>query len=53
LAGALKRLAADREELARMGQQGREKFDQQFEINHAVEGLVKIYQQVTQTNPRN
>ena len=53
LAGALKRLAADREELARMGQRGREKFDQQFEINHAVEGLVKIYQQATQTNSEN
>ena len=53
LAGALKRLAADREELARMGQQGREKFDQQFEINHAIEGLVKVYQQATQTNPGN
>jgi len=47
LAGALKRLSADHEALARMGQQGREKFDQQFEINNAVEGLVTIYQQVT------
>ena len=53
LAGALKRLAADREELARMGQQGREKFDQQFEINHAVEGLIKVYQQAAQTIPGN
>ena len=49
LARALKRLAADREELARMGQQGRKKFDQQFEINHAVEGLIKIYQQSNDT----
>ncbi len=44
LAIALQRLAADRVELADMGQRGREKFDQQFEINHAVAGLVKIYQ---------
>ncbi|MBQ0721864.1 MAG: glycosyltransferase, partial [Gammaproteobacteria bacterium] len=53
LAGAFKRLAADREELARMGQRGREKFDQQFEINHAVEDLVKIYQHVKSTDPGN
>ena len=47
LAEALNRMAADREELAGMGQRGKGKFDQQFEINHAVEDLVKIYQQVT------
>ena len=45
LAAALKRLAADREDLAEMGQRGKEKFDQQFEINHAVEGLIEIYRQ--------
>lgn len=50
LAKALERLAANREELTRMGQSGKEKFDQQFEINHAVEGLMTIYQQVTNTN---
>ena len=53
LAGAFRRLAADRKELADLGQRGREKFDQQFEINHAVEGLVKIYQQVKPTNTGN
>jgi rhamnosyl/mannosyltransferase len=45
LAEAFKRLAADREKMVGMGQRGKEKFDQQFEINHAVEGLAKIYQQ--------
>ncbi len=49
LAKALNRLVADREELAGMGQRGKEKFDQQFEINHAVEGLVEIYQQSNDT----
>ena len=49
LAGAIKRLAADRSELARLGQQGKEKFDRQFEINHAVEGLVNVYQLTTST----
>lgn len=53
LAGAFRRLAADRKELADLGQRGREKFDQQFEINHAVEGLVKIYQQVKPINTGN
>ena len=43
LATAIKRLATNREELKSLGKQGKEKFDQQFEINHAVEGLVDIY----------
>lgn len=46
LAAAFKRLIADREELSAMGRRGKEKFDRQFEINHAVEGLVKIYQNI-------
>jgi glycosyltransferase involved in cell wall biosynthesis len=45
LADAFKRLAADREELDNMGKRGREKFDQHFEINHAIEDLIEIYQQ--------
>jgi glycosyltransferase involved in cell wall biosynthesis len=45
LAEAFRRLAANDEELLSMGQQGKNKFDQQFEINHAVEGLLEIYQQ--------
>ena len=49
LASAFKRLATNRDELALMGKQGREKFDQQFEINHAVEGLIEIYQQSNDT----
>ncbi len=50
LAEALKRLVSDREELFVMGQQGKEKFDRQFEINHAVEGLIKIYQHALNKN---
>jgi glycosyltransferase involved in cell wall biosynthesis len=48
LAKALTRLATDREELARMGQRGKEKFDRQFEISHAVEGLMRIYELATE-----
>jgi rhamnosyl/mannosyltransferase len=44
LAEAIRRLATDRSELASMGKKGKEKFNRQFEINHAVEGLVKVYQ---------
>ena len=43
LAAVLAHLANNREELNRMGQQGKKKFDEYFEINHAVEGLVNIY----------
>ena len=50
LAKALERLATDRVETARMGRNGREKFDRQFEINHAVEGLLKIYYQTANTD---
>jgi rhamnosyl/mannosyltransferase len=46
LAGAFRRLALDRGELARMGQRGKDKFEQQFDINHTVAGLVDIYQQI-------
>ena len=46
LARAIKRLAANRAELTEMGQRGKEKFDRQFEINHAVAALVDIYQHV-------
>ena len=44
LAEAFRQLTADHNDLIRMGQRGKEKFDQQFEINHAVEDLVEIYQ---------
>ena len=43
LAGALKQLATNRDALADMGRRGKEKFDQMFEIGHAVEALEKIY----------
>ena len=45
LAKALGQLADNREDCILMGQMGRKKFNQQFEINRAVEGLVTIYQQ--------
>jgi len=46
LATAFERLAANRAELVRMGERGKEKFDDQFEINHAIEGLLQLYQQI-------
>ena len=46
LAKALSRLSINRDELRRMGQRGKEKFDQCFEINHSVEGLADIYQAI-------
>lgn len=46
LATAFERLDKNRMELTRMGQSGKEKFDQQFEINHAIEGLLTVYRQI-------
>ena len=46
LAAAFERLAANRADLARMGERGKEKFADQFEINHAIEGLLELYQQI-------
>jgi len=46
LAAAFARLGANRAELARMGERGKQKFDRQFEINHAIEGLMEVYQQI-------
>ncbi len=46
LAAAFERLGANREELTRMGKRGKQKFDDQFEINHAIEGLMELYQQI-------
>ena len=51
LANAFKQLSEDREELIAMGERGRKKFDRHFEINHAVEGLVKVYQQIGNSKP--
>jgi rhamnosyl/mannosyltransferase len=48
LAAAFTRLNKDRDQLQRMGQGGRKKFDQQFEINHAVAGLIKVYEKISQ-----
>ena len=47
LAAGLKRLATNREELAGMGLRGKKKFDRMFEISHAVEGLERIYLNIT------
>ena len=46
LADAFKRLNANREALVEMGKRGKEKFDDQFEINHAINGLMQVYQQI-------
>ncbi|GMR15188.1 MAG: glycosyltransferase family 4 protein [Gammaproteobacteria bacterium] len=46
LATAFEQLAANRADLARMGERGKEKFDDQFEINHAIEGLLELYQKI-------
>ncbi len=45
LAAAFVQLDNDREKLAIMGQAGKAKFDQQFEIKHAINGLVNVYEQ--------
>ena len=45
LAGAIGRFAANRDEMVQMGKRGKEKFERQFEINHAVAPLVEIYRQ--------
>jgi rhamnosyl/mannosyltransferase len=50
LAAALNRLDTNREELKQMGRRGKQKFEEQFEINHAVGGLVDIYQRIADDN---
>jgi len=45
LAQAIGRFAMNRDEVKNLGQRGREKFDRQFEINHAVEPLVDVYKE--------
>jgi len=49
LATAFKRLNANRDELAAMGRRGKQKFDDQFEINHAINRLIEVYQQMVPT----
>jgi len=46
LSSALSSLAIDPEAAVEMGEAGRKKFAEQFEINHAIEGLVEVYEQV-------
>ena len=46
LAAAFEQLDANRKELVRMGEQGKEKFDRQFDINCAIEGIMEVYQQI-------
>lgn len=44
LANALDQLASNREELADMGRQGKQKFEKMFEINQASDGIWELYQ---------
>jgi len=46
LAAAFAWLSTNRAELAKMGERGKQKFEQQFEINHAIEGIMEVYQQI-------
>lgn len=46
LAAAFTRLDCNREELASMGERGKEKFNHQFEIDHAINGLIEVYRQI-------
>ncbi len=47
LVEAFTQLSENRQELARMGQRGKVKFHQCFEIDHTVEDLISVYQHVT------
>ena len=47
LVEAFRRLSEDRTELEEMGKRGKEKFHQCFAIDHAIEGLIDVYQKVT------
>jgi glycosyltransferase involved in cell wall biosynthesis len=49
LATAFERLNANRDELATMGRRGKKKFNDQFEINHAINRLIEVYQQMITT----
>lgn len=46
LARALAHLSENRDAVVRLGQAGRRKFDEHFDINQSVEKLLEIYQQV-------
>ena len=50
LVEAFIRLSENRQELAKMGQRGKEKFHQYFEIDHTVEDLISVYQQVIRSD---
>lgn len=47
LVQAFNRLREDRDELVKLGQRGKEKFHQHFEIDQAVGNLISLYQDVT------
>lgn len=47
LAKAFNRLSEDREELAKLGQRGKEKFHQYFEVDHTIKDLISLYHKVT------
>ena len=46
LARAMDHLSENRELLISMGQQGKQKFDRQFDINHSIEQLLGLYQEL-------
>lgn len=50
LVDAFTRLSEDRQALAKMGQRGKEKFHQYFEVDHTVEDLISVYQQVIRSD---
>jgi glycosyltransferase involved in cell wall biosynthesis len=49
LAGALRQLQANRDTLARLGENGRRKFDQQFHIHQATAAITGIYAEILGT----
>ncbi len=46
LADAFVQLAANRDRSAKMGRRGKDKFEQEFEINRAVDGIIDTYRSV-------
>lgn len=51
LAEALLRLDRNRAELVTMGQHGKQKFEQEFDIHHAIDGLIDVYQMALGVQP--
>ena len=51
LASVLGQMERDRKQTAEMGMRGKEKFDRMFQIDHAAEGVLNVYQQVLSQRP--